>query len=265
MSFLLRFHDLIGGIHVPIDDGIDKLNRKYTLLIFLFLALPIFTKQYIGDPIECFTPTYFTESQSRYVNSFCWTTSTYYLVTDGTVDDIGEPAENTLDPKTLSDEIDYSAQAGEDNAITADKLRRVRVTYYQWSPLILLVQGCCFHLPFVLWGACAHNAGVKIRRLLKRASDIASLPPGCQQREALLAEFVDQFHTMVNGNVGCCADPSCRIPITCRCGTGPSRYLCLLYLLVKTLYVLNVFLQFLLLTAFMGRGYFKHGVELLRR
>ncbi|KAG8187453.1 hypothetical protein JTE90_009524 [Oedothorax gibbosus] len=265
MSFLLRFHDLIGGIHVPIDDGIDKLNRKYTLLIFLFLALPIFTKQYIGDPIECFTPTYFTESQSRYVNSFCWTTSTYYLVTDGTVDDIGEPAENTLDPKTLSDEIDYSAAAGEDNAITADKLRRVRVTYYQWSPLILLVQGCCFHLPFVLWGACAHNAGVKIRRLLKRASDIASLPPGCQQREALLSEFVDQFHTMVNGNVGCCADPSCRIPITCRCGTGPSRYLCLLYLLVKTLYVLNVFLQFLLLTAFMGRGYFKHGVELLRR
>ncbi|KFM69751.1 Innexin unc-9, partial [Stegodyphus mimosarum] len=109
MSFLLRFHDLIGGIHVPIDDGIDKLNRKYTLLIFLFLALPIFTKQYIGDPIECFTPTYFSESQARYVNSYCWTTSTYYLVTDGTVDDIGEPAENTLDPKTLPDEIDYSA------------------------------------------------------------------------------------------------------------------------------------------------------------
>ncbi|CAG2161945.1 unnamed protein product [Oppiella nova] len=60
-----RFHDLIGGIHVPVDDGVDKLNRKYTLLVFLFLALPIFTKQYIGDPIECFTPTYFTEPQAR--------------------------------------------------------------------------------------------------------------------------------------------------------------------------------------------------------
>lgn len=75
-----RFHDLIGGIHVPVDDGVDKLNRKYTLLVFLFLALPIFTKQYIGDPIECFTPTYFTEPQARYVNSYCWTASTYYLV-----------------------------------------------------------------------------------------------------------------------------------------------------------------------------------------
>ena len=87
-SFLLnRFHDLIGGIHVPVDDGVDKLNRKYTLLVFLFLALPIFTKQYIGDPIECFTPTYFTEPQARYVNSYCWTASTYYLVAADADDD----------------------------------------------------------------------------------------------------------------------------------------------------------------------------------
>lgn len=86
--FLLnRFHDLIGGIHVPVDDGVDKLNRKYTLLVFLFLALPIFTKQYIGDPIECFTPTYFTEPQARYVNSYCWTASTYYLVAADADDD----------------------------------------------------------------------------------------------------------------------------------------------------------------------------------
>lgn len=84
---IARFHDLIGGIHVPVDDGVDKLNRKYTLLVFLFLALPIFTKQYIGDPIECFTPTYFTEPQARYVNSYCWTASTYYLVAADADDD----------------------------------------------------------------------------------------------------------------------------------------------------------------------------------
>ena len=89
---------------------------------------------------------------------------------------------------------------------------------------------------------------MKLRRLLKKASDIASLPPGCQQREALLAEFVDQFHTLVTGEAGWCTDPSCRLPLSCRCcSSGPSRYLCLLYLLVKSLYVLNVGLQFLLL------------------
>ncbi|XP_023229449.1 innexin unc-9-like [Centruroides sculpturatus] len=263
MSFLFRFHDLIGGIHIPIDDGIDKLNRKYTLLVFLFLALPIFTKQYIGDPIECFTPTYFTEPQARFVNSYCWTASTYYLVAEEGDQESGDSSPSPLDPRLMPDEIDYASV--DETQVGSDKLRRVHVSYYQWAPLILLMQGCCFHLPFVLWGAWAHNAGVKLRRLLKRASDIASLPPGCQQRESLLAEFVDQFHTLVTGNASCCADPTCRIPVVCRCTGGPSRYLCLLYLMVKTLYVLNVFFQFLLLTAFMGRGFLRHGVELLRR
>lgn len=72
------------------DDGVDKLNRKYTLLVFLFLALPIFTKQYIGDPIECFAPVYFAEHQSRYINSYCWTQSTYYMVPVGDPDDDGD-------------------------------------------------------------------------------------------------------------------------------------------------------------------------------
>lgn len=265
MSFLFRFHDLIGGIHVPIDDGVDKLNRKYTLVVFLFLALPIFTRQYIGDPIECFTPTYFTDAQARFVNSYCWTASTYYLVSDAEGDEAAEaPPREPPDPRVQPEELDY---AGFETppAGGAERLRRVHVSYYQWAPLILLVQGCCFHLPFVLWGACAHSAGVKLRRLLKRASDIASLPPGCQQREALLSEFVDQFHTLVAGSAGCCTDPACGLPLACRCVGGPTRYLCLLYLLVKSLYVLNVGLQFLMLTAFLGRGFLRHGLELARR
>ena len=51
-----------------------------TIVLLLLLSLPLFTKQFAGEPIECFTPTYFTEAQSRYVNSYCWTVSTFYLV-----------------------------------------------------------------------------------------------------------------------------------------------------------------------------------------
>ncbi|XP_076365852.1 innexin unc-9-like [Tachypleus tridentatus] len=264
MSYFFRFHDLIGGLHVPIDDGVDKLNRKYTLIVFLFLALPIFTKQYIGEPIECFTPTYFTDAQARYVNSFCWTASTYYLVALDSDHDTIDIPQNPPDIKIGPEEIDNS---GFDMyTVQRDKLRRIRVSYYQWSPLILMLQGICFHLPFVVWGACANNAGIKLRRLLKRASDIAALPPGCQQRESLLSEFVDQFHTLVTGNSGWCTDPSCRLPlIGCRCVPGPSRYLSLLYILVKFLYLINVGVQFLLLSAFMGKGYLRHGIEILRR
>ncbi|XP_022239541.1 innexin unc-9-like [Limulus polyphemus] len=264
MSYFFRLHDLIGGLHVPIDDGVDKLNRKYTLLVFLFLALPIFTKQYIGDPIQCFTPTYFTDAQARYVNSYCWTASTYYLVTTDNVDDTTDPPQHPPDIRFTPEEIDYNGL--DVYTVQRNKLRRINVSYYQWSSVILMVQGVCFHLPFIMWSACAHNAGIKLRRLLKRASDIAALPPGCQQRESLLTEFVDQFHTIITGNVGWCTDPSCRLPlIGCRCVAGPSRYLALLYILVKLFYLINVGVQFMLLSAFLGKGYIRHGIEILRR
>lgn len=276
----------------------------------------------------------------------------------------------------MPDEVDYFIGLETVTHIGNEKLRRVRVSYYQWAPLILLVQGLCFYIPFLIWNSCANNAGVKLRRLLKKASDIASLPPGCQQREALLAEFVDQFHTLVTGEAGWCADLQCGLgggggasggglaggaggssslsgssnsssgssgvggpaangpagrpprpgaapnhdsgadghgggrrgqsdrnnsdrqrgggggqddgqqqagcclvgipiigsllscclkPCSSFALVGPSKYLCLLYLAVKTAYVLNVVLQFFLLGQFLGRGYLKHGLELINR
>lgn len=110
----------------------------------------------------------------------------------------------------MPDEVDYFIGFETITHIGNERLKRVRVSYYQWAPLILLIQGLCFYIPFLIWNSCANNAGVKLRRLLKKASDIASLPPGCQQREALLAEFVDQFHTLVTGEAGWCADLRCK-------------------------------------------------------
>lgn len=263
----------------------------------------------------------------------------------------------------MPDELDYFVGLESVTHIGTERQRRVRVSYYQWAPLILFMQGLCFYIPFLIWNSCANNAGVKLRRLLKKASDIASLPPGCQQREALLAEFVDQFHTLVMGDTGWCADlqwsayqhhgsssiagssgsgssasggssanqpqggtvgrtgaqrgagpgsnvagpghhaddggpdggrhqsgrhhshgginPSgcclvsipiighllacCLKPCSSLGLVGPSKYLCLLYLAVKFAYVFNVGLQFFLLGQFLGRGYLKHGLELLNR
>ena len=106
----------------------------------------------------------------------------YYLVAadqdDEDYDIVGQVGKNQdpPDPRVLPEELDYG---GFDVASTGpERLRRVRVGYYQWAPLILLVQGCCFYVPFLVYNSCAHNAGVKLRRLLKKASDIASLPPG---------------------------------------------------------------------------------------
>ena len=81
MSFLFHVGDVLVGGKEPIDDSVDKIHRKCTIVFLLLLSLPLFTKQFAGEPIECFTPTYFTDAQARYVNSYCWTVSTFYHTT----------------------------------------------------------------------------------------------------------------------------------------------------------------------------------------
>ncbi len=43
-----------------IDDGFDRMNRQYTVLLFLIILIFLGLKQFVGDPIECFTPQYFS-------------------------------------------------------------------------------------------------------------------------------------------------------------------------------------------------------------
>ena len=43
-------------------------------------------KQYVGEPIQCMTPTTFTEDQADYLHSKCWAEDTYYIVQDDDVD-----------------------------------------------------------------------------------------------------------------------------------------------------------------------------------
>ena len=51
MSFLMQFKDWVSQ-SVGIDDACDRLNRKYTSLMLLICVVPLFGKQYIGEPIE---------------------------------------------------------------------------------------------------------------------------------------------------------------------------------------------------------------------
>lgn len=63
-----------------------------------------------GDPINCWVPAHFTGNHEEYTNNYCWIRNTYYL-----------PFENDI-PKPHEDD------------------KRHMITYYQWMPLILLVQ-----------------------------------------------------------------------------------------------------------------------------
>lgn len=250
MSFLLHFSNYLIGGNVPIDDSIDKLNRKYAILILICLSLPLVTKQFAGEPIECFTPTYFTEPQARYVNSYCWTASTYYVVPTS----LEEHEQLTRVHSVTYDEDKPPKIKGE----------KIKVNYYQWAPIILLVEAGLFYIPFAIWNAVAKNSGIKVGRLLKKVSVISQYTPGHPDRDALIVEFLDQFNTLM-GVSNCCPGTVCKFDCNFNCGGKPSSSLFILYMSIKTLYIFNILFQYFLLTLFLGRGYLFHGIEIIEK
>ena len=49
------------------DDFVDRLNRKYTVILLLVFVTVLSSKQYIGEPLSCFCPAHFTGIYSLYI------------------------------------------------------------------------------------------------------------------------------------------------------------------------------------------------------
>ena len=112
MDKLLGFLNLstLGSIRLRRDDDcIDRLSHRYTTFLLLIFAIIITSKQYVGDPISCWAPGHFTSSYVDYTNKMCWVSNTYY--------------------------VSFSQKH-----IPGPEAPRKLINYYQWVPLILLVQ-----------------------------------------------------------------------------------------------------------------------------
>ena len=101
------------------DDSIDKLNYRGTVCLLVLFSVFVTTRQYVGEPIHCWGPAHFTYNWMQYTNSYCWIQDTYYLPFEEYIPRQDEP--------------------------------RDFIPYYQWVPLILLIQGLLFYLPIVFW------------------------------------------------------------------------------------------------------------------
>ena len=261
MSFLFHFGDWLLGGKEPVDDGVDKIHRKCTIFLLLILSIPIFTKQFAGDPIECFTPTYFTEAQSRYVNSYCWTVSTFYVEADA-----GPAARSDV---RVHDAADEEADDRDSNA-GPHRGQHVKVNYYQWAPIIMLAKALTFYMPFVLWKALAHHHGVSLCSLMKRVSHLDSLHGGHPDRNTLLPEIIGQMQTLFgkrdrrserpagHDSVGGCD----RRHLMDRLGVWRAKLL-LTFMFIKVVYCVNIVLQLYVLAAFLGEDYLTHGFDIV--
>ena len=113
------------------DDCFDRLSSKFTSAILVIFAA-IVTIFQLGDfPIACWFPAHFAESHMKFANAFCWVKNTYYLPFHEYIPHDGDPEED-----------------------------KQMITYYQWVPMILLVQALLFKMPGFLWDAFNSKSGL---------------------------------------------------------------------------------------------------------
>ena len=69
---LIRSISWISSSHLRLvrddDSHIDLLSHRYTVAIFVLFAIIVSTKQYAGDPIDCWVPAQFKASYEKYKN-----------------------------------------------------------------------------------------------------------------------------------------------------------------------------------------------------
>jgi Innexin len=53
------------------DDIVDRLHHRYTVLFLIIFTVVVSTTQYVGTPIHCWSPAYFSQSHERYTDRVC--------------------------------------------------------------------------------------------------------------------------------------------------------------------------------------------------
>ncbi|XP_033728697.1 innexin unc-9-like [Pecten maximus] len=219
------------------DDWIDRLNHIWTVVMLSLFAVIVSSGQYVGDPIQCWCPAEFSGSRVSYTKSVCWISNTYYI-----------PDENELprDGKTRQD---------------------AEITYYQWVPLIFLIQALMFKLPNIAWHMLNGYSGISLEKITTMAEDTMLASPEKRNEKIMyIAKYMNRWiETHRDWHYNFFVRMRQKFSnILCFCiGKRDGTYLTGFYLFVKVLYCVNVVGQFFLLNEFLSMNYNVFGIDVI--
>lgn len=218
------------------DDFADRLSHRYSASLLIIFTILVGTSQFVGKPINCWTPAQFKGPMETYANSICWIASKYYVPMN----------ENLPNP---------------------DQEREVRINYYQWVPFILCLMAFCFYVPFAVWHLLAKPSGLDAKSVMRiiNSMDYSS----CDSRDKTIRNTVKLIDRAVDyhrdySDSSLLGQMRRRISRCLLPGNQSGHYISSLYVFVKMLYVANACGQFLLLNVFMGAGFYLYGFEVVR-
>ncbi|PAV72130.1 hypothetical protein WR25_06785 [Diploscapter pachys] len=207
------------------DDAVDRLNYYFTPMVLVIFSLTLSAKQYVGQPIQCWIPAQFTGAWEQYSENYCFVQNTYFV----------NPKEYVPD--------------------NIDDRKAAEIGYYQWVPFILGIQAILFYLPNLIWRMFNWHSGVAIKSIVKMAKDTSNMDVDKKKESVRVvgAHIHDAFsmqHKMAKQS-----------RMTSFVYSG--GYLSMLYLIVKLLYVVQVFMQLFLLNHILSPHYTLWGVGIL--
>ncbi|XP_069108617.1 innexin unc-9-like isoform X2 [Argopecten irradians] len=217
------------------DDWIDRISHMYTVIMLVIFAIVVSSGQFFGDPIHCWCPAEFTDAFEEYTKYVCWISNTYYIPMKDSIPD--------------EDEIRQEKE----------------LTYYQWIPLILLLQAFLFKIPNIAWRMLNTQAGINIDKIVRLAEETQEGSPE-DRMETIenLAKYMDKWlgtYQEYKRNIIVRVRAQMTKVMCCLMNRRAGTFLTGLYMIIKIVYVVNVISQFFILNAFMATDYNMYGFQ----
>lgn len=192
---------------------------------------------FVGELINCWVPAEFPDPWVEYTHSLCFVSNTYHV------------------------------PASERDVMLPEN--RTQIAYYQWVPMMLLVQAILFYLPCLLWGTISKSTGTDLKHLIVLLRQIENLDPdNADKCNHAVAKHVSRALNNTKTYTRSSAWGRLKnriIDSGVGCGKRYGNSLMTLYLFIKLLHILNAAGQLLILGYFLGTDYTLYGVEVIRQ
>lgn len=208
----------IDGSHKPVTDTfVFQLHYKWTRLLLFVFCIIVSLNSLIGKPIAC------TGSEGRLqdvVQTFCWITGTFtYEKYFGGKNRIGDDKLSIIGIGPGSEKED-------------DKQH---ITYYQWVPVVLFLQGVLFYVPHWIWKMFEDR---RIRRLIEGMVETKLEEKKRRERQGKVVRYLVD-------------------------SKGSNEWYAYQYVLCEVLNLLNVILNIALVDRLLGGDFFRLGIKLI--
>ncbi|XP_075252307.1 innexin unc-9-like isoform X2 [Convolutriloba macropyga] len=191
-------------------DLCDRMVSFYTPCLLIFASAVVFSTQYFGEPLTCFTPAQLPDTQAKYMHDMCWQADSY-----------------------------YAPLAGPDETIRS---REISSNLMRYSWMVLLTAALLFYLPFAEWKSFSRFLGLNLDTLANTVlNPVASTSEQCFDKVVALS--ANQMENYLDHN----RKKSAGCPLSL-CGLKCRALIAVSYMFLKLNYVIIIALVTLLFT-----------------